>query len=167
MMDERLKDLDRDEVLKVMNSVGFTDDGKAKPYHAVSTLSGGWRMKLALARAMLQDADILLMDEPTNHLDVINVAWVKDYLNGLKDVTCIMVSHDKGLLNDVCTNILAIKNLKLAQTKGNLDVYVKDHPEAMSFFDMKKSKQTFRFPQPSKIKGVNTKGKFLMKMDKC
>jgi ABC-type multidrug transport system fused ATPase/permease subunit len=54
-------------------------------------LSGGWRMKLALSRAMLMNADIMLMDEPTNHLDVSNVAWVKEYLNGLKLVTCIMV----------------------------------------------------------------------------
>ena len=65
-------------------------------------------MKLALARAMLQRADILLLDEPTNHLDVINVAWVKNYLNSLTNVTCIMVSHDSGLLNDCCTYILQV-----------------------------------------------------------
>ena len=59
----RLADLSRGEVLTVMATVGFTDDGKAKPHHAVSTLSGGWRMKLAMARAMLQRADILLLDE--------------------------------------------------------------------------------------------------------
>ena len=59
----RLADLSRDEVLAVMATVGFTEDGKAKPHHAVSTLSGGWRMKLAMARAMLQRADILLLDE--------------------------------------------------------------------------------------------------------
>ena len=50
-----------------MATVGFTEDGKAKPHHAVSTLSGGWRMKLAMARAMLQRADILLLDEVTTH----------------------------------------------------------------------------------------------------
>jgi elongation factor 3 len=61
----RLADLSRDEILSVMATVGFTDDGKAKPHHAVSTLSGGWRMKLAMARAMLQRADILLLDEVT------------------------------------------------------------------------------------------------------
>ena len=54
MADERLKGLDKDEVLKVMATVGFSEDGKAKPHHPVSTLSGGWRMKLAMARAMLQ-----------------------------------------------------------------------------------------------------------------
>jgi elongation factor 3 len=57
-----------DRIREILSTVGFTLDGKAKPDHAVSTLSGGWRMKLALARAMLQQADILLMDEPTNHL---------------------------------------------------------------------------------------------------
>merc|ERR1712023_531118 len=63
----------------------------------VGTLSGGWRMKLALSRAMLLRADILLLDEPTNHLDAYNVKWVETYLQGLKNVTCIMVSHDSGL----------------------------------------------------------------------
>merc|ERR1711966_525362 len=78
-VDEKIKALGctREEVKEMLAKVGFVPDGKAKPDHAVSTLSGGWRMKLALARAMLQKADILLMDEPTNHLDVINVAWVK------------------------------------------------------------------------------------------
>ena len=60
-----------EEIRKVLATVGFTPEGKAKPDHAVSTLSGGWRMKLALARAMLQKADILLLDEPTNHLGKI------------------------------------------------------------------------------------------------
>jgi elongation factor 3 len=60
--------IDKTKIREVLATVGFTNDGKAKPEHAVSTLSGGWRMKLALARAMLQDADILLLDEPTNHL---------------------------------------------------------------------------------------------------
>lgn len=70
MQDEMLKDLDREHVTKVINSVGFVENGKAAPSHPVSTLSGGWRMKLAMARAMLQNADDLLLDEPTNHLYV-------------------------------------------------------------------------------------------------
>ena len=68
LQDPRLAGSSREDVLAVMATVGFRDDSKAKPNHAVSTLSGGWRMKLALARAMLQRADILLLDEPTNHL---------------------------------------------------------------------------------------------------
>jgi len=169
LYDEKIKALNitRDEVIAVMNTVGFTDDGKAKPLHAVSTLSGGWRMKLALARAMLQKADILLMDEPTNHLDVINVAWVKSYLNSLTDVTAIIVSHDSGLLNDCCTNILQIENLKLHNFKGNLDEFVKIKPSARAYFSLSESKSKFKFPQPGNIEGVKSKGKALMKMSKC
>jgi len=156
-----------DEVRKVLSTVGFTADGKAKPENAVSTLSGGWRMKLALARAMLQKADILLLDEPTNHLDVINVAWVKTYLNSLATVTSIIVSHDSGLLNDCCTHILSFDNLKLNTFKGNLDEYVKSHPAARAYFSFSESKMKFKFPQPGPIEGVRSKGKALMKMSKC
>ena len=160
-------DIDKGEIERVLGTVGFVPDGKAKPHHAVSTLSGGWRMKLALARAMLQKADILLLDEPTNHLDVINVAWVKNYLNSLTDVTSIIVSHDSGLLNDCCTNILQIENLKLHTFKGNLDEFVKIKPSARSYFSFTESKMKFRFPQPGPIEGVKSKGKALMKMSKC
>mmetsp|Transcript_29827 Transcript_29827/g.65652 ORF Transcript_29827/g.65652 Transcript_29827/m.65652 type:complete len:1038 (+) Transcript_29827:123-3236(+) len=168
-VDEKIQamEISKDEVRKVLATVGFTEDGKAKPDHAVSTLSGGWRMKLALARAMLQKADILLLDEPTNHLDVINVAWVKNYLNSLTDVTSIIVSHDSGLLNDCCTNILQIENLKLHTFKGNLDEFVKLKPEARAYFSISESKMKFRFPQPGPIEGVKSKGKALMKMSNC
>lgn len=157
----------KEQVRDMLATVGFVPDGKAKPDHAVSTLSGGWRMKLALARAMLQKADILLLDEPTNHLDVINVAWVKKYINSLTNVTCIMVSHDSGFLNDCCSHILQIENLKLHTYKGNLDEFVKIKPSARSYFSFTESKMKFKFPQPGPIEGVKSKGKALMKMSKC
>ncbi|KAJ2993188.1 translational elongation factor EF-1 alpha [Globomyces sp. JEL0801] len=167
MADPALQDMDRDQVLSVMASVGFTHDGKAKPTNPVSSLSGGWRMKLAMARAMLQNADILLLDEPTNHLDVINVAWVKNYINSLTNVTCIMVSHDSGFLRECCTNIIQIKNLKLKQFRGNLDEFIKHNPEAQSYFNIKSSKLKFTFPQPGPIEGIKSRSRALMKMQKC
>ena len=72
------------EVVETLASVGFTDERQAQ---SIGSLSGGWKMKLALARAMLFKADILLLDEPTNHLDVINVAWLENYLTNLKTCT--------------------------------------------------------------------------------
>ena len=167
MEDPRLAGLSRDEVLATMATVGFTDTGKAKPHHPVSSLSGGWRMKLAMARAMLQRADILLLDEPTNHLDVINVAWVKNYINSLTNVTAIMVSHDSGFLNDCCTHIMQIDRLKLHIYKGNLDQFIAKNPEAMSYFSLKESKLKFTFPQPGPIEGVKSRSKALMKMAHC
>jgi elongation factor 3 len=157
-------------VRNVLCQVGFSE-GKASGAGGdcddmISSLSGGWRMKLALARAMLQKADILLMDEPTNHLDVKNVRWVKDYINSLTDTTVLMVSHDAGLLDDCCNYIIQIDKLKLKFHRGNLSSFVKLHPEANSFFEYKANKFKFTFPQPGFLEGVKSRGKVLMKMDK-
>merc|ERR1719240_172443 len=115
----------------------------------VGRLSGGWRMKCALTRAMLMKADILLLDEPTNHLDPGNVKWVIDYLTSLTHVTSIIVSHDIKVLDQVCTHVLQIDNLKLKQYKGNLTYVAEKHvPDLMSYFKLKATKFTMRFPQP-------------------
>lgn len=156
-----------EQVEAQLNAVGFHDKGAAKPRDAVSTLSGGWRMKLALARAMLQKADILLLDEPTNHLDVMNVKWVQDYLMGLKNVTSIFTSHDSKTLERVATHILHVQDLKLSVHKGNLTDFVKEYPPAKSYFELKATKFTMNFPQPGYIEGVKSKGKALMKMENC
>eukprot|EP00179_Madagascaria_erythrocladioides_P007019 CAMPEP_0198307160 /NCGR_PEP_ID=MMETSP1450-20131203/74_1 /TAXON_ID=753684 ORGANISM="Madagascaria erythrocladiodes, Strain CCMP3234" /NCGR_SAMPLE_ID=MMETSP1450 /ASSEMBLY_ACC=CAM_ASM_001115 /LENGTH=1062 /DNA_ID=CAMNT_0044009723 /DNA_START=63 /DNA_END=3251 /DNA_ORIENTATION=+ len=162
--DENIKkyEIPREEIGRVLETVGFNE---AMRNGGVSHLSGGWRMKLALARAMLQKADILLLDEPTNHLDVVNVKWVEDYLNGLTNVTSIIVSHDSGLLERVCTHIIQIDSLKLRLHKGNLSEFVKKVPEAKSYFELKASKLKFTFPQPGVLEGINSKGKAIMKMD--
>lgn len=162
--DEAIKacNIEREQIEKVLGSVGFT---KLMLEGSVSYLSGGWRMKLALARAMLQKADILLLDEPTNHLDVVNVKWVEDYLNGLKDVTSIIVSHDSGLLERVCTNIIQIENLKLRLFKGNLSAFVEKVPKAKSYFELKASSMEFKFPEPGNLEGITSKGKAIIKMD--
>ena len=96
------------------------------------------------------------MDEPTNHLDVMNVKWVKDYIKSLTNVTCIMVSHDSGLLNDVCNHILEIADLKLSCFKGNLAAFVKVRPEARAYFELKSNKLKFHFPKPGPIEGADS-----------
>ena len=68
----------KEEVIETLASVGFFDESQA---HAIGSLSGGWKMKLALARTILFKANILLLDEPTNHLDVVNIAWLENYLS--------------------------------------------------------------------------------------
>jgi elongation factor 3 len=156
-----------DQVRDILLHVGFSQGRPEGGNYddPISSLSGGWRMKLALARAMLQRADILLMDEPTNHLDVKNVKWVESYINSLTDTTVIMVSHDSGLLDNCCDYILQIDALKLKLHRGNLSEFVKTHPEANSYFEFKASKFQFNFPQPCFLEGIKSKGKALMKMD--
>jgi elongation factor 3 len=164
LQDERLKEenLTQDRVEQSLRNFAFTEQMLSG---GVSTLSGGWRMKLALARAMMQNADILLMDEPSAHLDVMNVRWLLDYIRNLKDVTCIIVSQNAKLLDECCTHMIHISNLKLHQSKGNLSEFVKSNPEAQSYFELKTEKYSFKFPQPRFLDGVKSKGKALMKME--
>jgi len=89
---------------------------------------------------------------------------VKDYIKSLTNVTCIMVSHDSGLLNDVCNHIIEISDLKLAIFKGNLAAFVKIRPEARAYFELKSNKLKFHFPKPGPIEGVKSKGKALIKV---
>ena len=152
---------DREEVIKSLDSVGFDDERRAQ---AVGSLSGGWKMKLELARAMLENADILLLDEPTNHLDVKNVKWLEDYLTGLTNVTSMIVSHDSGFLDHVCTHIIHYENRKLKTYKGNLSRFVEQRPEARAYYELSATQYSFKFPEPGFLDGVKSKDKAILKM---
>jgi len=152
------------EVIETLASVGFSDGRQA---HAIGSLSGGWKMKLALARAMLFRADILLLDEPTNHLDVVNVAWLENYLTGLKTCTSIIVSHDSGFLNNTITDVLHLNRFKLRRYRGNLEKFVQQVPEAKSYYTLEAAEDyKFKLPDPPLLDGVKTKEKSLLKMRK-
>lgn len=153
---------DKSEVIETLASVGFSDERQAQP---IGSLSGGWKMKLALARAMLFKADILLLDEPTNHLDVVNVAWLESYLTGLKTCTSIIVSHDSSFLNHTITDVLHLNRFKLRKHRGDLEAFVKAVPEAKSYYTLEALEDyKFKFPDPPLLEGVKTKEKSLMKM---
>jgi len=127
-------------------------------------------MKLALARAILSKADILLCDEPTNHLDVENVAWVTEYLKTAKkadgqDISTICVSHDSKFMDAVCSHIIHFENRKLKQYRGNLLQFVQKVPEAASYYTFKSSRLKFVFPQPGPLDGIKSKAKPILKMN--
>ncbi|EKM56053.1 uncharacterized protein PHACADRAFT_257098 [Phanerochaete carnosa HHB-10118-sp] len=152
----------KEEIVEALASVGFSDDRQAQP---IGSLSGGWKMKLALARAMLFKADILLLDEPTNHLDVVNVAWLESYLTSLTTCTSIIVSHDSGFLNNVITDVLHLNRFKLKRYRGNLEAFMKAVPEARSYYTLEASEDyQFKLPDPPLLEGVKTKEKSLLKM---
>ena len=121
------------EVIQVLASVGFNQERQKS---AIGSLSGGWKMKLALARAMLFKADILLLNEPTNHLDVVNIAWLENCLTGLTHCTSIIVSHDSGFLNNTITDVLHLNQFKLRRYCGNLESFVKAVPETKSYYTL-------------------------------
>jgi elongation factor 3 len=154
---------DPEQVRKILLEYGFSEVMVTKM--AIGELSGGWKMKLALARAMLMNADILLLDEPTNHLDVINVAWLENYLLGLKTVTSIIVSHDSGFLDHVCSDIIHYEpNYKLKRYGGNLSEFVKKVPRAASYYSLEASQIKFSFPEPGLLEGIKTKERAILKM---
>ncbi|KNX50199.2 elongation factor 3 [Cryptococcus deuterogattii R265] len=151
-----------EEIKSTLESVGF-DEVKQK--NSIGSLSGGWKMKLALARAILFKADILLLDEPTNHLDVLNVDWLINYLTSLTRCTSIIVSHDSDFLNRTVTDVLHLNNFKLKRYPGNLEEFVKHVPEAKSYYQLDVAEDyQFKLPNPPLLDGVKTKEKSLLKM---
>lgn len=163
LRDKRIQ-AEEPEVIETLASVGFSTERQAS---AIGSLSGGWKMKLALARAMLFKADILLLDEPTNHLDVVNVAWLEAYLTGLTTCTSIIVSHDSGFLNNTITDVLHLNRFKVKRYRGNLEAFVKAVPEAKSYYTLEAMEDyKFKLPDPPLLDGVKTKEKSLLKMRK-
>ncbi|KAF9557201.1 hypothetical protein CPC08DRAFT_669003 [Agrocybe pediades] len=164
ILDDKRVLVTKEEVIETLASVGFSDERQGQ---AIGSLSGGWKMKLALARAMLFKADILLLDEPTNHLDVVNVAWLENYLTSLKTCTSIIVSHDSGFLNNTITDVLHLNRFKLRRYRGNLEKFVQQVPEAKSYYSLEAAEDyKFKLPDPPLLEGVKTKEKSLLKMRK-
>ncbi len=110
---------------QILSGLQFTPEMQAGP---TSALSGGWRMRVSLAAALFIEPDVLMLDEPTNHLDLEAVLWLESYLCQYKH-TLIVVSHDRGFLNEICTDIMEFKNLKLTYYKGDYDTYVRTSEE--------------------------------------
>ncbi|OCT53435.1 Elongation factor 3 [Cladophialophora carrionii] len=131
----------------------------------ITSLSGGWKMKLALARAVFENPDILLLDEPTNHLDVKNVAWLENYLTN-SPCTSIIVSHDSKFLNNVIQHVIHYERFKLRRYRGNLTEFAKRVPSARSYFELGASELAFKFPEPGFLEGVKTKAKAIVRVNK-
>lgn len=108
------------KVNKILPVLGFDrSDGD----RLVSSFSGGWQMRIAFGKLLLQDPDILLLDEPTNHIDLETVEWLESYLKPLTKPMAI-VSHDRMFLDRVCTKILEIERGRATEYLGNYSTYI-------------------------------------------
>ncbi len=157
----------RERISEVLSEVGFTAGPRGRQQEKVGSLSGGWKMKLALARAMLMNADVLLLDEPTNHLDVGNVKWLEEYLKSHTEITSLIVSHDSGFLDNVCTDIYHYESKKLVCYQGNLAAFVRVKPEAKSYYTLSASQVQFKFPNPGILTGVKSNTRAIIRMTGC
>ena len=136
--------------------------------------SGGWRMRLELAKIFLNDPDFLILDEPTNHLDLPSLIWVENYLKEFQG-TLLFVSHDKGLINRLATKILHLHHGRCDEYKGNFDDFLEQR-EARYIIEAKKNErlqkrmgeiQAFidKFKaKASKAKQAQSRGKMLARM---
>eukprot|EP00210_Caulerpa_lentillifera_P003575 g3410.t1 len=103
----------------ILHGLGFTHEMQNKK---TREFSGGWRMRIALARALFINPTFLILDEPTNHLDLEACVWLEQYLKNFKRIL-LLVSHSQDFLNGVCTNIIHMQGKKLKGYSGNYDTY--------------------------------------------
>lgn len=107
------------KIKKILYGLGFNSQDQQK---TTNQLSGGWKMRVSLAKALYIEPTLLLLDEPTNHLDLNTVIWLTDYMKDWKN-TLIVVSHDKHFLNSICTDIIHLYKQQLMYYTGNHDKF--------------------------------------------
>ena len=107
---------------EVLHGLGFEDD---RIDGDVGALSGGWKMRVAMARVLLGQPDVLLMDEPTNHLDIESIIWLEEFLHS-RSGALLMTSHDREFMNRVVTKIAEIDAGEITVYSGNYDFYERE-----------------------------------------
>ncbi len=112
----------------LMHGLGFVDADFRRP---VAEFSGGWRVRLNLARALMCRSDLLLLDEPTNHLDLDAILWLEGWLKAYRG-TLLLISHDRDFLDAVCSHVLAIENRRLQLFTGNYSACERTRAERLA-----------------------------------
>jgi ATP-binding cassette, subfamily F, member 3 len=160
------------EAHRVLAGLGFTDADRRRP---LSELSGGWRMRAALARILVARPDVLLLDEPTNHLDVDSVAWLEEQLANFPGAL-LFVSHDRDFIDGVANRVLELSNGKVSEFVGGFVEYVAQREERIAQIQAAAANQarqvaaTERFVErfrykASKARQVQSRVKSLEKLD--
>merc|ERR1719495_1200395 len=128
---ERLDELGADtaefKASHILKGLGFT---QAMMHKQCKDFSGGWRMRVALARALFLKPHLLLMDEPTNHLDLEACVWLEEELKAYKQIL-VIISHSQDFMNGVCTNIIHLENKVLKYYGGNYDTFMRTRLELL------------------------------------
>ena len=127
----------RHEAEKILLGLGFETADFMRP---VATLSGGWKMRAALATLLYQKPDLLLLDEPTNHLDIPSVRWLVEFLQNFKGAM-ILVSHDREFLNKQVNRIVSFETEGMRSYKGNYDFYLKAREEEVRSLEARAKNQ--------------------------
>ncbi len=160
-------------VKAILTGLGFDPDGLDRP---LAELSGGWQMRVALARLLLAQPDLLLLDEPTNHLDLESLTWLEEFLRE-RDGAFVVISHDRYFLNRMVGRIAELQGGRMTVFTGNYDRYVQDKEarfsqveaaarnQAKEIDKMQRFIDRFRY-QATKARQVQSRIKMLEKMEK-
>ncbi|WP_422359077.1 ABC-F family ATP-binding cassette domain-containing protein [Reichenbachiella sp.] len=158
---------------EVLEGIGFKTEDLQRP---LKEFSGGWRMRVILAKLLLEKPSILMLDEPTNHLDLPSIQWIENYLKSYEGAV-IVVSHDRQFLNNTINKIVEVSGQQLTPYPGNYDNYLEEkelrNELQKNAFENQQAKirQTERFVErfrakASKARQVQSKVKALDRMDK-
>jgi ATP-binding cassette subfamily F protein 3 len=160
-------------VARVLHGLGFRQDDYERP---VSTFSGGWRMRVHLAKLLLQSPDILLLDEPTNHLDLPTLAWLEEYLEVFRGAL-VIVSHDRAFLDRMVTSTVEIDRGQFRKYAGNYSEFERERERRQEKLEAHAARlaterqrierfvERFRY-KASKARQVQSRVRFLSKLEK-
>jgi ATP-binding cassette subfamily F protein 3 len=157
----------------VLEGIGFDTKDLSRP---LSSFSGGWRMRVMLAKLLLEEPSLLMLDEPTNHLDIVSIQWLENYLKTYNKAF-IVVSHDRNFLDSVITRTVELANSSLQTYNGNYSFYQQEKATRLDLQQkayknqQRQIKQTEDFidrfrAKASKAKQVQSRIKSLDKIDK-
>ncbi|MBO6584520.1 MAG: ATP-binding cassette domain-containing protein [Gracilimonas sp.] len=163
----------RSEVEKVLMGLGFSEEDF---HRSTSEFSGGWLMRIALAKLLLKRPTYLLLDEPTNHLDIESLQWMENFLNSYEGAV-VVVSHDKAFLDTITNRTLALRSGEISDYAGNYSFYEKKWEEEKELLQNAKKNQEKKIQQTqefidrfrykaSKASQVQSRVKQLEKMDR-
>ncbi len=161
------------QVRSVLFGLGFKEDDMAR---YTGDFSGGWQMRIALAKLLIRKPDLLLLDEPTNHLDLESVKWLEGFLRGY-DGAVVVVSHDRAFMDNMVDRVAEIDAGRLELYKGNYSAYLKQRDERIERLRQQAERQAeeiahmeafiekFRY-KPTKAKQVQDRVKKLEKIER-
>ncbi len=141
---EQLGDFQADSrASSILMGLGFNLEEIAQP---LSDFSGGWKMRVSLARILFSDPDLLLLDEPTNHLDVESVSWLEKFLSQFQGAV-VIISHDRHFLNRIAKVIIELENCRLTRYIGDFDKYLEQREENIAHIEKQALKQERRIAE--------------------